>query len=290
MTAVTASVSLGSGRVRRARRFERPVRGSRWADAQARDALLPIIEMLAAVTGFDVIGVSAVRDDGYLHLLSVVGPAEAREALVDTLAPADLLVDALESADDWGALKWVPHDRHQLDIDRWGWTSDLPREGAPGAWHPEDILVATMHRPDGTLRGVLGFDSPRDGQVPLGADRLLLEHVRRPGLPRDRGDPRPGGPGRGDPAGQRRGRHRPPRERVDVRRRGARRVRAGHRRRLPRGGAVDPARRRGPRAVHDDAPVRPPTAMVDVLQRYVATAWATQSVGVFAPDRPAPPR
>ena len=126
--------------------FERPVRGSRWSDDQARESLLPIIETLAEVTGFEVIGVSGVRDDGYLHHLCVVGPDDAREALLDSLAPAAMLVDALESADVWGALSFVPHDRHGLDIDRWGWASDAPRDGLPGVWHPEDILVATMSR------------------------------------------------------------------------------------------------------------------------------------------------
>ncbi|MFC6344735.1 hypothetical protein ACFP8W_22335, partial [Nocardioides hankookensis] len=159
--------------------FERPVRGSRRSDDQAREALLPIIETLAAVTGFDVIGVSGVRDDGYLHHLSIVGPDDAREALLDSLAPAAMLVDALTKADDWGALKFVPHDRHTLDIDRWGWASDAPRDSKPGLWHPEDILVAPMHHADGSLLAVLGFDAPRDGRVPDGAERVLLDTYAR---------------------------------------------------------------------------------------------------------------
>src|SRR4051794_8440406 len=160
--------------------FERPVRGSRWSDDQAREALLPLVETLAAVTGFEVIGVSCVRDDGYLHALSIVGPEDAREGLLDSLAPVDMLLDALTRADDWGALKFVPHDRHTLDIERWGWTSDAPRETAPGAWHPEDILVAPMHHADGSLRAVLGLDAPRDGRVPDGAERVLLDtYVRQ---------------------------------------------------------------------------------------------------------------
>ncbi|MEP9363407.1 HAMP domain-containing sensor histidine kinase [Nocardioides sp. CN2-186] len=269
--------------------FERPVRGSRWADDQARDALLPIIETLAAVTGFDVIGVSAVRDDGYLHLLSVVGPADAREALVDSLAPADPLVDALGAADDWGALRWVPHDRHQLDIDRWGWTSGLSRESVPGAWHPEDILVAPMHHPDGALRAVLGFDSPRDGMVPVGADRLLLETYAAQAC-------------RAIEAILDRARLaeqiRLASAAADIVRRASGSMSAAEVLAECGPAIVDGFRAQAlwtqlvgeaPRAVHDDTPVPPTSTLVEILQRYAAAAWSRQHVGVFAPDRPAPP-
>lgn len=265
--------------------FERPVRGSRWSDDQARDALLPIIETLAQVTGFEVIGVSGVREDGYLHHLSVVGPEDAREALLDSLAPAAMLVDALDSADVWGALSFVPHDRHQLDIDRWGWTSDAPRESAPGVWHPEDILVATMHDPDGSLRAVLGFDAPRDGRVPDGAERALMDTY----------------------AGQACRAI----EAILDRERLAERIRLASaaanivRRATGSMSVNDVLSQCGlaivegfraqalwthvfgtePRPVHDADPHSPPPALIDVFARYAAAAWERQTVGVFAPDR-----
>src|SRR6478752_7194532 len=91
--------------------FERPVRGSRWSDSQSRAALQAIAEGVAEIAGFDLVGISAARDDGYLHTLCVVGPEEACAALADSLAPTQPLLDQLEVADDWGALKFVPHDR-----------------------------------------------------------------------------------------------------------------------------------------------------------------------------------
>ena len=67
--------------------LERPVRGSRWSDSQSRDALQAIAEGVAEVAGFDLVGISVVRDDGYLQVMVIVGPEEARAVLVDSLAP-----------------------------------------------------------------------------------------------------------------------------------------------------------------------------------------------------------
>lgn len=268
--------------------FQRPVRGSRWSDDQARESLLPIVETLAQVTGFDVIGVSGVRDDGYLHHLCVVGPDDAREALLDSLAPAAMLVDALAVADVWGALSFVPHDRHELDIDRWGWASDAPRESVPGVWHPEDILVATMHDADGTLRAVLGFDAPRDGRVPDGAERALLDtyagqacRAIEATLDRERLAER----------------IRLASAAADIVRRATGSMSVNDVLTQCGSAIVDGFRAQAlwthlfgtdPRPVHDADPHSPPPVLTDILARYAAAAWERQTVGVFAPDRPPP--
>ncbi|GAA4756655.1 hypothetical protein GCM10023350_47840 [Nocardioides endophyticus] len=268
--------------------FQRPVRGSRWSDDQARESLLPIIDTLAQVTGFEVIGVSGVRDDGYLHQLSVVGPDDAREALLDTLAPADLLVEALAAADVWGALSFLPYDRHQLDLDRWGWTSDAPRDGVPGVWHPEDILVAPMHHADGTLRAVLGFDAPRDGRVPDGAERVLMDTYAGQAcraieaiLDRER------------LAEQ----IRLASAAADIVRRATGSMSVNDVLTQCGSAIVDGFRAQTlwthlfgtePRPVHDVDPHSPPPVLTDILARYAAAAWEHQTVGVFAPDRPPP--
>ncbi|WP_243059683.1 cell wall metabolism sensor histidine kinase WalK [Nocardioides sp. SR21] len=160
--------------------FERPVRGSRWSDSQSRAALQAIAEGVAEIAGFDVVGIAAVRDDGYLHQLVVVGPEDARAALLDSLAPAQPLLDQLEVADDWGPLKFVPHDRMVLDIDKWGWRSDAPGDDVdPEAWHPDNLLVAPLYDDAGTFIGVLGMELPRDGRVPSPEKRTLLAAYAR---------------------------------------------------------------------------------------------------------------
>ena len=155
--------------------FIRPVRGSRWSDDQSRAALQVIAEGVSEIAGFDVVGISAARDDGYLHQLVVVGPDDARQALLDTLAPTQPLLDQLRDADDWGALKFVPHDRMVLDIDRWGWRSPAPREGLlADAWHPDNLLVAPLLDDEERFIGFLGMELPRDGKVPSAEKRAML--------------------------------------------------------------------------------------------------------------------
>jgi signal transduction histidine kinase len=267
---------------------DRPVRGLRWSDVQSREALQSIVEAIAEVSGFEVVGVSAVRDDGYLQLFSLVGPDDAREALLETLAPLAPLLDALDHAEDWGWLQYVRHDRHGLDIEKWGWTSDGPREVSDGAWHPEDLLVAPLHGDDGRLIAVLGFDVPGDGLVPDAAKRRLLELYVRPAcravvatLERERMA-----------------------EQVRLASAAADIVRRASGKMTPAEVVAECADAivegfRGqslwmhlfgqePRAVVDDNPVDPPPDMVEVVVRFAEAAWRRQVVGVFAPDRQPP--
>jgi hypothetical protein len=159
---------------------ERPVRGSRWSDTPSRDALQAIAEGVAEAAGFDLVGISVARDDGYLHTLVLVGPEEARWVLIDSLAPVDQLLVQLETAEDWGALKVIPHDKLVLDIEKWGWFSDAPRDNvAAGAWHPEDMLIAPLEGADGAFLGFLGMELPRDGLVPSAEKRAMLEIYAR---------------------------------------------------------------------------------------------------------------
>lgn len=269
---------------------ERPVRGSRWSDDQSRAALQSIVETLAEASGFDVAGVSAVRDDGYLHRLCLVGPDEARERLLDSLAPVEPLVSALEHAEDWGAFKFVPHDRHGLDIEHWGWTSSTAFAAGDDAWHPENLLVAPLHGADGQLIAVIGLDEPRDGRVPDAATRATLQtyadHVCRAvvaTLERERLAEQV----------------RLAAAAADIVRRASASMAAGDVLAECAEAVVEGFRAQSlwtqllgeqPRPVLDEEPVQPDPELVVLLQRYAEAAWTRQDVGIFAPDRrpPAP--
>lgn len=273
--------------------FVRPVRGSRWSDLQSRDALQAIAEDVSEVAGFDLVGISVARDDGYLHVLVVVGPEDARRALVDTLAPIQPLLDQLETAEDWGALKFVPHERLVLDVDRWGWSAEAQADVEPGAWHPEDMLVAPLEDDDGRFLGFLGMDLPRDGRVPSAGTRRLLEiyarqatHAVRATLERERLA-----------------------EQVRLRNAAADIVRlasgtdspdeilAACGREIAVGLRADslwlqrigPDRRcSGPLYVDGGATVRLPAGVRALVTAHAQRAWERQCVAVLAPDRPAP--
>ena len=222
---------------------ERPVRGSRWSDDHAREAMQPILETLAQVTGFDVVGISGVRDDGYLHVLSLIGPPDARRALLDSLAPVEPLLEVLESADDWGSLKMgtarpARARRRAVGMGHRRTTGVLTWEVAPRR-HPGGAAPRRRRRADRRTR--LRRTARRPGAGRRQADPA--RHLCRSGRPRHRGDPGVRAPRRADPARGRRGRDRAARHRLDVGRRGADRVRRGDRGRVPGGVAVDPSLR-----------------------------------------------
>ncbi|WP_051551624.1 sensor histidine kinase [Nocardioides sp. URHA0020] len=268
--------------------LERPVRGSRWSDAHARDALRPILDTLAEVAGSDVVGVSGIRDDGYLQVLCVVGPDDAQEVLVDSLAPVAELLEQLEVAEDWGTLKFVPHDRVNLDVERWGWVADGPRDVADGVWHPQDLLVAPISDDHGQLVGVLAIELPADQLLPTGGSRDLLEMYARQAcraiaaiLESER------------LAEQ----IRLARAAANIVRRATGSMSAPEV--LSECGAaiVDGFRAQAlwthlfgsePRPVQDADPHSLPQELIEIFVRYSVAAWERQAVGVFAPDRQPP--
>ncbi len=267
---------------------ERPVRGSRWSDARAREALQSILETLAEVAGFEVVGVSGVRDDGYLHVLCLVGPEEARAELIDSLAPVADLLEQLEIAQDWGTLKFVSHEDLILDVERWGWFSDRPRDVPPGAWHPEDMLIAPVHDDRGRLVGVLGMELPTDGLVPTDGTRELLEMYARQAcraiaaiLESERLAEQIRLAGAA----------------ADIVRRATGSMSASEVLSECGTAIVDGFRAQSlwtqllgeePRPIHDIDPVAPPPELTELLASYAAAAWDRQHVGIFAPDRRPP--
>ncbi|WP_244929984.1 HAMP domain-containing sensor histidine kinase [Nocardioides sp. W7] len=151
-----------------------------WADAQSRDALQLIVETVSELTGFDLVGVSVVREDGYVQGLAMVGPEEAVASEIGAIAPVGPLLEALETAEDWGLFRFLPARTHALDLDRWGWRSAEAGGPAPDAWQPDDLLLAPFHDDeDGRLVGFLGLDLPRSGSRPDAAERQVLQiHAR----------------------------------------------------------------------------------------------------------------
>jgi signal transduction histidine kinase len=139
------------------------------------DALQLIAEGVTAIAGWGVAAISVVRDDGYMQVMAVAGSEDARYQLEGRRTPIRKLMGELEKADDWGLLKFVPHERLDLGEGEWGWVPDVqPIDGAD-AWHPMDLLVAPLRDQDGTLRGSLSIDLPEDGRRPGPEQRRVLE-------------------------------------------------------------------------------------------------------------------
>jgi signal transduction histidine kinase len=128
------------------------------------------------MAGFGIAAISAVGADGRLEVMAVAGSDAARAQLEGTRTPVDRLLNELDKADDWGLLRFVPHERLDSDAgETWGWVPDIePIDDAPDAWHPLDLLIAPLYDDQGVLRGTLAIDLPVDGRRPGEAQRAVL--------------------------------------------------------------------------------------------------------------------
>ena len=153
-----------------------PTSRSSWSDAASRDALQLIAEGVTELAGFGIAAISVVRDDGLLESVAVAGSEEARAQLAGTRSPVHRLEAEIAKADNWGLLRFVPHERLEPGLgDTWGWVPDIePIDDAPDAWHPLDLLIAPLYDDEGTLRGTLAMDLPVDGRRPGEAQRAVI--------------------------------------------------------------------------------------------------------------------
>ncbi|GAA1775191.1 hypothetical protein GCM10009795_021410 [Nocardioides hankookensis] len=147
----------------------------RWSDSASRDTLQLIAEGVTEVAGFGIAAISVVRQDGALESVAVAGSEEARAELEGTRSTEARLLEELAKADDWGLLRFVPHERTDEGAgDTWGWVPDYEPIDAPDAWHPLDLLIAPLYDDDGLLRGTLAMDLPVGGRRPDEAQRAVL--------------------------------------------------------------------------------------------------------------------
>ena len=154
-------------------------RAPTWSEGPSRDALELIAEGVTQVAGFGIAAISVVRDDGKLELIAIAGDDGAAEAVRGRRTPVASLMTELEKADDWGLLKFIPHERLDLGTgeEAWGWVPDpdLTPSSEPDAWHPLDMLVAPLYDDQGNLRGTLAMDLPLDGRRPGTRQRQVLQ-------------------------------------------------------------------------------------------------------------------
>ena len=127
--------------------------------------LQSLVDGVADVTGFAVAAVSYLHPDRHLEVLAVAGDDTAREQLLGIRTPLDAIIDEFGLADDWGMLKFIPHERLGGVTPR-GWIPAVAVTDAPDAWHPEDALLAPLYAPTGEMVGLLSVDVPLDGRRP----------------------------------------------------------------------------------------------------------------------------
>jgi diguanylate cyclase (GGDEF)-like protein/PAS domain S-box-containing protein len=138
------------------------------------ETLQAVVDGVVDGLGFGIAVLNLRHEDGKFEVIAVAGSPEAREALLGTVSAADIFDAEFAIADQWGGLRFVPHERLP-EGDVVGWVPDVPVSDDPAAWHPLDALFAPLYSPDGQLVGMLAVDLPEDQRRPGPIHRELLE-------------------------------------------------------------------------------------------------------------------
>jgi signal transduction histidine kinase len=141
-------------------------------------ALQFVAEGVTELAGFELAALSIVHDR-HLHTVALAGGDGADAELSTVHTPVDALLAELEHAEDWGSLKFVPHERDTSRLAPYSYVPDVVPVDAPDAWHPRDLLVALLEDGAGELRGVLSVDVPRNGLRPDEEQRRVIELYAR---------------------------------------------------------------------------------------------------------------
>jgi signal transduction histidine kinase len=142
--------------------------------AESLDAFQLIADGITDIGGFGVAAISVVRGSD-LVVEAISGSDEAREQLSGARTPIEHMLEEIALADDWGAFRFLPHDRIDPDNDNLGWIPDVEPLDGEDAWHPLDLLVAPLSDDEGRLIGMLSIDLPGDGRRPGTAQRRMMD-------------------------------------------------------------------------------------------------------------------
>ncbi len=138
------------------------------------EVLQTVAQGVVDVLGFHVAVINTIDAYDFVEAVAVAGDEGACRTLRNRRMPLAQFTEELDLADEWGLLRFVPHDRLPPDVVS-SWIPDMQPLDDPDAWHPLDALYAPLHGPGGDLLGVLSVDLPEDGMRPGPLSRQILE-------------------------------------------------------------------------------------------------------------------
>ncbi|HTJ35085.1 MAG TPA: diguanylate cyclase [Dactylosporangium sp.] len=141
------------------------------------ETLQLIVDAVVDGVGFGVAVVNYLHPEGVYEAVALAGSEQARESLLGARYAAEELDAYLGRAEEWGQLRYLPHDRFSEQIRSWVPDEVPGGDGVPEdeRWHPLDALFAPLRAPDGHIVGILSVDLPADGRRPGPFQRELLE-------------------------------------------------------------------------------------------------------------------
>jgi signal transduction histidine kinase len=138
------------------------------------EVLDEIARGVVEVLGYGIAAIARLEGETFV-MTTVAGPEEVREQIIGRRTPVASIFNEFAQADEWGVLRFVPHDRMPDALEESAWVPDFEPNAAPDAWHPLDALYAPLYSATGQLLGNMSVDLPPGNRIPNREERELLE-------------------------------------------------------------------------------------------------------------------
>ncbi len=138
------------------------------------EVLDEIARGVVEVLGYGIAAIARLEGETFV-MTTVAGPEEVREQIIGRRTPVASIFNEFAQADEWGVLRFVPHDRMPDALEESAWVPDFEPTAGPDAWHPLDALYAPLYSATGQLLGNMSVDLPPGNRVPNREERELLE-------------------------------------------------------------------------------------------------------------------
>ncbi|GAB3657493.1 hypothetical protein GCM10027596_12730 [Nocardioides korecus] len=138
------------------------------------EVLDEIANGVVEVLGYGVAAIARLEGETFV-MTTVAGPPEVREQVMGRRTPVASIFNEFAQADEWGVLRFVPHDRLPNALEQSAWVPDFEPTAGPDAWHPLDALYAPLYSATGQLLGNMSVDLPPGNRIPNREERELLE-------------------------------------------------------------------------------------------------------------------
>ncbi len=138
------------------------------------EVLDEIARGVVEVLGYGIAAIARLEGETFV-MTTVAGPEEVREQIIGRRTPVASIFNEFAQADEWGVLRFVPHDRMPDALEESAWVPDFEPGHAPDSWHPLDALYAPLYSATGQLLGNMSVDLPPGNRIPNREERELLE-------------------------------------------------------------------------------------------------------------------
>ena len=138
------------------------------------EVLDEIARGVVEVLGYGIAAIARLEGETFV-MTTVAGPEEVRAQIIGRRTPVASIFNEFAQADEWGVLRFVPHDRMPDALEESAWVPEFEPGSSADSWHPLDALYAPLYSATGQLLGNMSVDLPPGNRIPNREERELLE-------------------------------------------------------------------------------------------------------------------